>query len=356
VFSALVDVDTEFLAQGLETWLPRFSAAGITTVHDAGVQGFGQLEGYQLLDDFAKRGDLPIRVTGTYYWNDPTVDPLPELIKMREKFASDNVRVEYLKINMDGSEEAWNGLFTQPFVDKPEIVPDPIIPYDILNDVVLRADAMDINVVCHCYGDLAVRKLLDAVEAAIKVNPLRDRHNKVTHGLQVHPDDIARFAELGVTYESHGGWMALDPVVQVMSVARMGMDWVNTLYPIREIAETGANISLGSDWPAAGYYSEYRPLAGIQMAVTRQQIGAPDSPVLGNVDMRLTLEQALRANTLGAAYGMDVEKGVGSIEVGKLADLIVLEQNLFEVDPQDISAVKVLYTVMDGELVYEADE
>ena len=352
VFSALVDVNMDFVAEGLKEWLPRFSEAGITTVHDLGVQGFGQTEGYQLLADFNARGELPLRVSGTYYWNNPKVDPLPILKKMRKKFTTDKVRVEYLKINLDGSEEAWNGLFTQPFLDKPDIVPESIIPYKILNDVVQRADAMGINVVCHCYGDLAVRKLLDAIEAAIKVNPPRQRHHKITHGVQVHPDDRDRFAKLGVTYETHGAWMALDPVVQKMSAVRMGMDWVNRLYPIRAIADSGANISLGSDWPAAGYYSEYRPLAGIQMAVTRQSIGAPDSPVLGNKSMRLKLEQALRANTLGAAYGMNANSSVGSIEVGKFADLIVLEKNLFDVKTENISQVKVMMTLMDGKVTH----
>lgn len=356
VFSALVDVDLDYIEDGLKEWLPRFSGAGITTVHDAGVQGIGQAEGYQLLADMAARGELPMRVSGTYYWNDPSVDPLPALLEMRERFASDMVKVEYLKINLDGGDEGWNGLFTEPYVDKPEIVAEPIIPYDILNDVVARADAMGINVMCHCYGDLAVRKLLDAIEAAIVVNPPRERRNKISHSVQVHSDDRARFAELGVIYESHGTWMALDPVMTKMSAVRIGMDRVRALFPIRAIADTGATISLGSDWPASGYFSEYRPLSGIQMAMTRQPIGAPDHPIMGSQAARLTLEQALRANTLGAAIGMNADAVVGSIEVGKMADLIVLEQNLFDVDPQEISDVKVLYTVMDGRLVYAADE
>jgi predicted amidohydrolase YtcJ len=275
---------------------------------------------------------------------------------MRDKFSSDMVRVSHLKINLDGGDEGWNGLYTFPYADKPEIVPEPIIPYDVLNDVVRRADAAGIDVTCHCFGDLAVQKLLDAIEAAIKVNPKRERHNAISHASIVHPDDRQRFAELGVPYDSSGGWFALDPVQLKVSAVRLGIDRVNQNYPIRQIADMGGNISLGSDWPAAGYSSEYRPLIAIQTAVTRQPIGAAaSSPIMGGKEWRLTVEQALRASTLGAATGMGRNKQIGSLEVGKFADMVVLDQNLFEIDPYAISDVEVLKTIMNGKLVYESN-
>jgi len=94
VFSALADIDADFVEAGIRSWAPRLSEAGITTAHDLGVQGYGQSEGYQIIMDIAEQGDLPFRVQGTYYWNDPGTDPLPILMKMRERFDSDLVTVK----------------------------------------------------------------------------------------------------------------------------------------------------------------------------------------------------------------------------------------------------------------------
>jgi len=354
VLTKIVDINREYTEKGIRDWLPRFSAAGITTAHDLGVQGMEQTEGYQIIADLAEAGELPIRVQGVYYWNDPNTDPLPKLIEMRKKFSSDLVSVRYLKINVDGGDEGWNGLYTFPYADKPKIVPEPIIPYDVINETVRRADAAGINVTSHSFGDLAVRKMLDAIDAAIKINPKRERYHTISHATMVHPDDRQRFAELDVTYDSSGGWFALDPVQLKVSAVRLGIQRVNQNFPIRQIADLGGNISLGSDWPAAGYSSEYRPLVAIQTAVTRQPIGAAlDSPIMGSKNWRLTLEQALRAATLGAAKGMGRADQVGSLEVGKFADMIILDKNLFEIDAYKISDAKVLYTIMNGKQVYE---
>ena len=119
---------------------------------------------------------------------------------------------EVITINLDGGDEKWSAFLTEPYTDKPDVKPEPIIPYDILNKVVREADAKGLNITCHCFGDLAVRKLLDAVEGAIKANPPRERHNAVSHAVLVSPQDIPRFGPLGVTYDTTGFWMSFDPL------------------------------------------------------------------------------------------------------------------------------------------------
>ncbi|MEL7527392.1 MAG: amidohydrolase family protein, partial [Pseudomonadota bacterium] len=193
VLSALIDITPEFMAGGVREWLDRFAAAGITAVHDHGIQGMSQEEGFQMMADFEEEGDLPLRFIGSWYWNDGSVDPLPGTRELRELFNSDLVKARHLKINMDGGDDKWNALYVEPYSDKPDIVPEPIIAYDVVQDAVVRADAEGIDITCHCFGDLAVRKLLDAVEEAIRVNPPRDRRHKITHGTLIHPDDAARF-------------------------------------------------------------------------------------------------------------------------------------------------------------------
>lgn len=247
-------------------------------------------------------------------------------------------------------------LYVDGYTDKPEIKVNPIIPYDILNETVKRADAKGIDAVCHCFGDLAVRKFLDAVEGSIKVNPARDRRNVSSHTVLVHPNDVPRFKELGVTYDVQVAWGARDPLIVSISLQRMGEERLNRYFGVNVMVAAGANVSFSSDWPVSGYISNVEPLKTIQVAMTRRTLGDTTSPPLGGEAGKVPLEVALKAHTLGAAYGMGMDDRIGSIEVGKLADLIVLEKNLFDVEPADIGEVRVLYTIMNGQLVYEAED
>ncbi|MEP1573913.1 amidohydrolase [Roseibium album] len=354
VLSKLIDLNLEYTEAGVREWLPRFAAAGITTAHDYGIQGLGMEEGFQMMTDLAEAGDLPIRVQGNFYWNDPDIDPIPLVESMREQFNAEHVSARGLKINMDGGDDAYSALYTEPYSDNPDADPAPIIPYDILNETVLRADAAGINVVCHCFGDAAVRAVLDAIEMAIEQNPRRDRRNVISHALLVHPDDIARFAELGVTWDSTGAWMSRDPSLASISVSRLGEERIQRYGPMKAIAEAGGNVSLGSDWPAAGYISEYRPLVAIRTAIMRQLPGRDEVPPLGGEEARVSVDLAIRANTINAAYGMGRDHEVGSLEVGKKADLVVLSENLYDIDPSTIHEVDVLYTMMGGKLTYDS--
>ncbi|WP_164661042.1 amidohydrolase [Tropicibacter sp. Alg240-R139] len=356
VLTSLIDVTPDFMSEGVGQWLQRFAAAGITTVHDHGIQGMSQQEGFQMMADFEQRGELPVRFVGSFYWNDGGVDPLPGTMELREQFNSDLVQAQYLKINMDGGDDKWNALYVDPYTDKPDHTPDPIIPVDIVMDAVRRADAVGINVTCHCFGDLAVRALLDAIEAAIAANPPRERAHKITHGTLIHPDDYARFAELGVIYDSTGSWMSLDPLLQSVSTTRLGMERVQAMFPVNRVADAGGIFSFGSDWPVSGYVSEYRPLAAIEVGTTRQLRGREDVAPLGGDGAKLLLQLALEAHTINAARGMGMQAQIGSLEVGKMADLVVLEQDLFKVAPAQISDVDVSYTIMNGELTYEKVE
>ncbi|WP_420335700.1 amidohydrolase [Roseibium sp.] len=354
VLSALLDIDPSFIAEGVEMWMGRFSASGITSVHDHGIQGLGQDEGFQMLQDFEREGKLPIRVVGSWYWNDPAIDPIPGTMELRENYNSELVKAKYLKINMDGGDDKWTALMVEPYVDEPDNVPNPIIPYDIMEDAVIRADAAGIDVTCHCFGDLAVRKMLDAIEAAIESNPQRERSHKITHGVYIHPDDFARFGKLGVTYDSSGAWMSLDPLMQSIALSRVGEERRNNAFPATNVIAAGGSFSLGSDWPVSGYVSEYRPLSSIEAAVLRQLDGRKDVPPLGGETARLTLDQALRAHSINAAQGMGMADDIGSLEVGKKADIVVLSENLYDIDPNDISEVDVLYTMMGGRLTYDS--
>lgn len=353
VLTTLLDVTPEYALSGVYEWLPRFAAAGVTATQDLGIQGMGQEEGFTLLTQMAEKGELTMRVRGVYYWNDGNVDPVAEIQKLHEKFTHPIARPDKIKINIDGGDDGDNALYVDGYADNPDTDPDPIIPRDVIIDAVVRADALGIDAVCHCFGDGAVRIMLDAVEAAIAANPPRDRRFVVSHGNSVHPDDIARFAELGVVYDSSGAWMSYDPNLQSVSDVKIGPERVQQMIPMGQIAETGAMVSLGSDWPVSGWISEYRPLVAIETAVTRTIDGRKDVPPLGGAEAGLDVDTAIRAATINAAYNMNMDDEIGSLEVGKKADIVVLEENLYEVDPDEISEVEVLYTMMGGQVTWD---
>lgn len=170
----------------------------------------------------------------------------------------------------------------------------------------------------------------------------------------MHPDDVGRFAELGVTADLGINWGALDPYMTQVVAKRVGEERLNRYLGAKELMDAGARVSFSSDWAASSYFSNHESLVAIQMAMTRRSIGDAEAEPLGGEEAKVPLEQALRAHTINVAYMMDMDDQIGSLEVGKMADLIVLEKNLFEVPHEDISRVKVLYTVMNGELVHDA--
>ena len=191
---------------------------------------------------------------------------------------------------------------------------------------------------------------LDAFEAAIKANPPRNRRHTLAHVILVDPADVARFGELGVIAQFSAQWTVPDQQWRDVTRARFGAARSEALYSMNSILRHGGLASFGTDWPAAGYYSTFRPLDAIEVATTRRELDRPHGPPLPPIDEAITLDAALKASTMGPAYQLGMERDVGSIEVGKLADLVVLEKNLFEIPPDQIHKTKVAMTVMNGQV------
>jgi predicted amidohydrolase YtcJ len=356
VLSALVEITPQYMLDSVKNWIPRFSAAGITTVQDLGFQGISQDAGFALLDKLSRAGELPFRVRGVYYWNDGAEDPVEIIQQLTAQFTYEDAKPLKIKINVDGGDDSDSALYVDGYADNPENNPDPIIPRDVIIDAVVRADALGIDSVCHCFGDGAVRIMLDAVEEAIDTNPPRDRRFAVAHGNSVHADDVPRFAELGVSWNSSGAWMSYDPNLQLVSDIKLGKERVQQMFPMAAIAAAGGRVVLGADWPVSGWISEYRPLAAIETAMTRTIDGRKEVAPLGGAEAGVDLDTALRASTINSAYEMRMEDAIGSLEVGKNADLVVLKQNLYDIDPNDISEVDVLYTIKGGQLTWDYTE
>ncbi len=359
VVNAVEPVTIQTMSTYLQSWFPRAAAAGITTLFDASVPPLLDDEGdiIEIYANFAASGAMPFRVVACHAVTTPLkVDTAASVTAaLSKRFNTPFVQARILKIVADGTEEGWTAHMLQPYTDQPEKygVGSPPFTQVQLNAMIATADMAGIDVHVHACGDATVRAALDAIEAAIKSNPARDRRHTIAHNVLVDDADIPRFAQLNVIAEFSPNWHSHDADTTDILVTRIGKERQAKIYRPNAVLKAGGRISMGTDWPAAGYYSTFKPLDAIQIGVTRKLIGKTDSdPALDPASEMLSLADALAANTIGAAYQLKMESQVGSIEVGKLADLVVLQQNLFNIPASSIASTKIVMSVMDGNVTY----
>ncbi|MEH3140186.1 MAG: amidohydrolase [Mycobacterium kyogaense] len=355
--NAVEPISPETMGTLVRGWLPKASAAGITSVFDAGVPPIGddQAAILRLYTDIEQSGQLPFRVVASYSVRALPIDGTVErFTAVRDEVSSDLVTVGVVKIIGDGTQGGYTAWLIEPYADKPDSTGASPFTEQQWQKLVGDVDAAGFDVHIHACGERTARVGLDAIERAIAANPPRDRRHTVAHLVYVEDSDAPRFAQLGVTAQFSANWMSADPDTIENMGARYGAPRKDLLYRPQAVLQSGGRISLGTDWPAAGYFSTYKPLDSIQIGVTRQLIGDASAPVLAPAEEKLTVAEAVHANTLGAAYQIRLEDKVGSVETGKLADLIVLDRNIFEIDPHDIHAATVTTTMMNGTIVHQA--
>ena len=338
--------------------LPDFSAAGITSLYDAGVGAVPAevgLDGYQQLE---KEGKLPVRVVGSYYWNNSTIkDPVAMVKELRNKYNSELVQVRTLKIMLDGGEAQHTAYMIEPYADRPGFHSELSLPKDQVEAVILKAVSEGIDTHAHSYGDATTRFYLDAVGKAHKAYPKSSSRHAAAHVIFIADEDVPRFAKLNVTMQSSAQWATPDLTIK-RTTEIVGEELAfREFFRHNSVLKAGGRVAFGSDWPAAGYVSTFRPLDAIQVAITRAilpQYGNDQfTPVLPPSDERITLDQALKASTLDAAYVLGMEDKTGSLEAGKLADIVVLEKDLYAISPSEISTTKVKLTMMNGKITFE---
>ena len=359
MFAKLEPPTPEAVIEATLKQLPKFSAAGITAAFDAGIPLMPMERGFELYQKLEKENHLPLRIVGCYYWNNPSItDPVPIVLQLRDKYHSELVQARVLKINLDGGESQHTAVMVEPYADRPGFHGDFLLNLKLVNAAVLKAQANGIDTHAHSYGDGATRAYLDAVESARKAYPRSTSRHTAAHALFITDQDVPRFAKLDVTMQTSSQWLAPDPAIEMMT-SILGQDLVFKEYGrMNSVLKAGGRVALGTDWPAAGYVSTYRPLDAIQVAMTRAiltQYGKTQfRPVIPPEDERITLDQALKAATLDAAYVPGLEDKIGSLQPGKLADIVILEKDLHKIAPSDISTTKVKLAMMNGQITYRA--
>ena len=335
--------------------LKKMSASGITALMDAFVTPAEAAVWRTLYDT----GRLPMRVRTAIYVADPS-DDSDEAVSRLVKASKDGdvdpdfLRSGLVKVFADGVMEypAQTAAMLSPYLDadgKPtkhegELYFDP----QRFAGLVQKLDAAGLTVHIHAIGDRAVRASLDAFAAARAANGERDNRHQIAHMQLVDPADFPRFEELGVLADFQLEWAKREPATEGPLEPYLGPDRYRYVYPAGSLQKAGATIIGGSDWDV----SSYNPFCAFQTAVTR--IGRKGQKPL-NIEERIPLTTAVDAYTINAAYAMKQDKTTGSLEVGKRADLVVLDRDIFSVDPDTIGDTKVLATYLDGRLVDPAN-
>lgn len=330
---------------GLEFAAAMLNAYGITSIQEARIDP-GYLEAYQALE---RRGQLNLRVVASQKWNrDRGEEQIEEFIAARKRYSQGSrLRASTVKIFLDGVIENFTAALLEPYILPDENYGITMVETALLNRVVTRLDAEKFQVHFHAIGDAAVRQALDAIAEAREQNgDLGNRHH-IAHLQLIDPADIPRFAELDVVANFQPLWAYADTSVTELTIPFIGEERARWMYPIRSVEQAGGRIAFGSDWSV----SSADPLPQIETAVTRMSAVDDSIPVF-IPEERIRLESAIAAFTINAAFVNHREQDTGSLEVGKLADLVVIDRNLFEIPPAEISAAKVLLTVLEGQPVY----
>jgi predicted amidohydrolase YtcJ len=321
---------------------------GVTAWQDAAVPP-ETLAAYRGL---AGRGELTARVTGSLQWDpDRGEDQVADLIEQRALGDVGRLRATSVKFFQDGVAENFTAAMLEDYLDAEGRASGnrgmSMIEPAALNRFVTRLDAQGFQVHVHGLGDRAVREALDAFEVARTANGARDSRHHIAHIQVVHPDDRPRFRRLGVVANGQPFWAMLDDYMRDLTLPFLGPERARWQYPFRSLLRAGAVLAFGSDWSV----STANPLLEMEVAVTRvspEDRGA--EPFLP--EERLDLSQALAAFTMGSAFVNHLDHLAGSIEAGKLADIVVLDRNPFDPDAGPIGDAKVLLTLVEGEAVF----
>ncbi|MCD1163625.1 amidohydrolase [Peribacillus frigoritolerans] len=330
----------------LKEFLRLLSQYGITSVNDlfAPIDDF--LQDYELFEKLDKQGELSTRFHIT-----PELDGnLDKAQILRNKYESKKLQLSGLKQFVDGTVTGHTAYFLKPYSDQLDICGHPALDPEVLIDRVVKADELGFRIRFHAIGDAAIRLALDAFEEAVRKNGKRDSRHTIEHIEVIDSDDIERFSKLGVIASMQPDHMAASSREVYSSI--IGPEREKNVFLTKSLLNTGASLALGTDFPVS---ISLNPMRQIYTAITRVD-SSGDSQNTWHPEQKLTLAEALQAYTYGSAYGCFREHELGTIEEGKLADLVVLDRNLFDIPESEVLKTKVELTINDGKVVYKSEE
>lgn len=342
----------EQIEEALYEFMKEANSYGITGMCNMARGGLGINELYHRLDE---EGKLTIR-----FKNSTTIDPLLSYddvladLKKSKEYDSDMLQTQLAKIFYDGVTESGTAVMLEPYLESAGLGADwygePIWTDEEFFKMVKGFDAEGLQIHVHAIGDGAVQRTIDAYTEAVAENGERDHRHTITHVCAITDEDIQRMADNNIIASLQFLWMYGDPLYE-LEVSYIGKERADAMYPVKNMLEAGIHITGASDTPVTPYVV----LDEIEIGVTRNSPfeGEEDTDMMRWPEQGLTAYQMLEIYTKNSAYQNFMEDMVGTIEVGKKADIVVLDQNILEVEPTQINEAKVVYTVSDGRIVYE---
>ncbi|THV20695.1 amidohydrolase [Peteryoungia ipomoeae] len=327
----------------LKAGLDYCASWGITSI-----QNFdGNHYQLRLMRDLMQSGELSCRIRIPYHMkNFMALDDLDKAADWKQEFQSDMLRSDFVKVFMDGVLDSQTAYMLEGYGDRPGYTYEPLFTPEAFNAIATKADALGLQVAVHAIGSAAIRQTLNGYEAAVKANGARGNRHRIEHIEIIHPDDIPRFAELGVVASMQpvhypgGTCFPAEP-----TTTRIGEDRWDQAYAWRSMKEAGAPVVFASDWPV----SPVSPFQCLQDAVTRKPWKD------GLKDQRFSLMEALEAYTATGAWVEFMEDRKGKLIPGYLADVVVLSTDIEQVAPDALMGVESRVTICDGKITFERD-
>lgn len=323
----------EYIKAGME----YAASLGITSIQDNSTAM--TLQAYQQL---LENNELTVRVN---IWRPVAIISAFKSIGLLEHFGNDMIRCGVMKIFADGSMGAGSAFMFDSYTDNEKSCGLSIYPQEKLTQMITEVDASGLQCAVHAIGDRANHMVLNAYESAIINNPMRDRRHRVEHAQIIKPVDLDRFARLGLVASVQPA-QYLDDIDWAEN--RIGKERLKDLFLWKSFLNRGVKVVFGTDWPVAAF----DPMVTLYAATTRKtEDGRLKS--YWNEDEKLNLAEAIECYTLNGAYAEFMESQKGSLEVDKCADIIVLSDNPFEMEPEKLMDTKVDKTIFNGNLIYE---
>ena len=342
------DYTVEQLMQAIEAYQKMAASFGITTAHDGTVDVEGN--DFNAYKNLEREDRLRMRFRASL-WVDPKkgLEQVSGLIADRAKNSGPLFQTNGAKVYIDGVVEGSTAYLLEPYTHLPGFRGEPRWDAGQLDAMCGELDKNKFQVHVHAIGDAATAMILDAFAYARQKNGPRDARNQVTHIQLVAPRDILRFKELGVVAVPQPYWFMKDDYYYNLQVPYLGQERADDKYPMESFFKSGVVVASSSDYAVT---IPCNPLKAIQIGMTRSVPGVTDPKEVLWPGERATLEQMIASFTINGAYANFLEQTTGSIEVGKMADLIVLDKNLFAIPAGEISQAKVILTCFAGKVVF----
>jgi hypothetical protein len=335
-------------ANTLKAYQDMAFRCGVTMCHDAmldedNLTGFKDLESGGLLR-------MNFRASILIEPDKPAAEQIQFMLDQRAGNRHPKFQTNTAKLFVDGVVEGGTAYLLDPYANKADYYGELIWEPGALKEICAALDAQQIQIHIHVIGDAAARIALDALEYALGQNGKRDARHMITHLQLVTPQDILRFKQLDVIGLPNPYWFKVDQDYHMLAVPYLGEQRAKYQYPMRSFLEAGVRMASASDFPVT---VPFDPLMGMEIGVTRSPLGTVTDEILWPEE-RVTLEEMITSFTINGAYANFLEGQTGSLETGKRADFVVLDQNIFEIPTKEIGNTKVLQTFVDGELVHTA--